>query len=307
MNVSIVILNWNRKKDTLDCLKSIEKLKVVGFKLQIVVVDNNSSDGSQKTVEEYFKKTPSINGVLLRNRENFGFAKGNNQGIKYSIEKGCEYILVLNNDTLVNEDLFVGLIKVVEERASVGAISPKIYFAPGFEFHKSRYKKSNLGKVIWYAGGEIDWDNVYGKNRGVDEVDMGQYNKIEKTDFATGACVLLRTKALNEVGLFDEKYYMYMEDVDLSQRLKKKGWKVLFAPVSCIWHKVAQSSGIGSNLNDYYTTRNRLLFGFKYARFKTKIALIKESILFLIKSRKWQRKGVVDYYLCRLGKGSYRS
>lgn len=153
--------------------------------------------------------------------------------------------------------------------------------------------------------GDIDWANVYGTNHGVDEVDRGQYDKTKETDFATGSCMFLRCKALDDVGLLDEKYFMYFEDADLSQRMEKSGWKILYAPKATLWHKVAQSSAIGGELNDYYITRNRLLFGMRYAPLRTKFALVRESIKLAITGRKWQRVGARDFYLGRFGKGSW--
>ncbi len=308
MKVSIIILNWNRRKDTVECLESIGNLQILGFELEIVVVDNSSSDGSQKAVEQTFKKIArkNVSCKQILNEANLGFAAGNNAGMKYALNSGADYLLVLNNDTEVNKDLVKKLLEVASRHSKVGAISPKIYFAKGFEFHKKSYKKQDLGKVFWYAGGDMDWNNVYGSNHGVDEVDKGQFEKTKETDFATGACVLLRSKALKDVGLFDEKYFMYLEDADLSQRLKRKGWEVLYTPKTDIWHKVAQSSGIGSDLNDYFITRNRLLFGMRYAKFRTKLALIRESFRLLLTGRKWQKAGIRDFYLGRFGKGSWK-
>ena len=311
MKVSIIILNWNRKKDTIECLESIEKLQISDFKLEIVVVDNASSDGSQKAVEQAFKNLAKKNVFCkqIRNKTNLGFAAGNNVGMKYALDSGADYLLVLNNDTEVNEDLIKKLLEVANEHPKAGVISPKIYFAKGFEFHKKRYKKQDLGKVIWYAGGDMDWDNVYGSNYSVDEVDKvdkGQFEKTKETDFATGACMFLRSKALENVGLFDEKYFMYLEDVELSQKLKKKDWEVLYTPKTKIWHKVAQSSCIGSDSNDYYITRNRFLFGMRHTTLRTKFALIRESIRFLLIGRKWQKIGTRDFYLGRFGKGSWK-
>jgi len=98
---------------------------------------------------------------------------------------------------------------------------------------------------------------------------------------------------------------MYYEDIDLSMRIKKAGFEVLYIPSANVWHKVAQSSGIGSGLNDYFITRNRLLFGMRYAKLRTRFALYRESLRFLLSGRVWQRKGVLDFYLGRLGKGSW--
>ncbi len=153
----------------------------------------------------------------------------------------------------------------------------------------------------------MDWGNVYGENRGVDEVSSNKFNKVEQIDFATGACMFLNTDCLKEVGMFDEHYFMYLEDADLSVRIKKKKWKVLYVPKGILWHKVAQSSGIGSDLNDYFITRNRLMFGMRYAPIRSKLALIKESIKFLLTGRKWQKRGVLDFYSGNFGKGSFKN
>ena len=117
--------------------------------------------------------------------------------------------------------------------------------------------------------------------------------------------MFLTKEVLEKVGLFDEKYFMYYEDTDLSLRIRKAGFKVLYVPTGIVWHKIAQSSGIGSDLNDYYITRNRLLFGVKYAKLRTKLALFKESIRFLINGRKWQKRAVIDYFIGNFEKGSW--
>ena len=300
--IAVVILNWNGKKDTVACLKSINIQIGSDYQVLPVVVDNASSDGSSKE----FAHLDIKNLHVIQNKINFGFAKGNNIGIKYAMDKGADYVMVLNNDTVVGDETLGKLVRYMEQNPKIAVCSPKIYFAKGYEFHKSRYTSSQLGKVIWYAGGVIDWKNVYGKNFGVDEVDEGQFGKNTTTDFATGACSVFRVKAVKETGLYDERYFMYLEDVDLSCRLKEKGWGVNYCGRAHIWHKVAQSSGIGSDLNDYYISRNRLLFGFKYAAPRVKVVLFKEAVKFLLVGRKWQKIGVRDYFLGKFGHGSWK-
>lgn len=299
INIFAIILNWNQAALTIDCIKSLRKNKSKKYELKLVVVDNGSTDDSLTRI----KKT----GVeIIETSANFGFAKGNNIGMRYALDKNADYILVLNNDTEVGKNLLEKLLKPFEKDSKIAISSPKIYFAKGYEFHKDRYRKNDIGKVIWYAGGKIDWKNVYGKNTGVDNVDKGQYEKEKEIDFATGACFLVKREALKEVGLFNEKYFMYMEDMDLSLRMRHKNYKIIFVPKAMLWHKVAQSSGIGSDLNDYFISRNRLLFGMKYAKLRTKIALIKESLRIFIFGRHWQAVGVRDFYLKKFGKGSWQ-
>jgi GT2 family glycosyltransferase len=303
----IVILNWNGFSDTKECLLSINNCTHDLSDINVVVVDNGSRDKELINLKNFIntKKNHSFPIALLENGHNYGFAEGNNVGISYARDHHADLVIVLNNDTIVDAGFVDAFVKASQEYSKVGAFSPKIYFAKGYEFHKERYKASDLGRVIWSAGGGIDWNNVYGVNNGVDAVDNGQFNEVKKVDFASGACVCFRMKALNDVGEFDSKYFLYLEDTDLCMRLKECDWEVLYIPTSIIWHKVSQSSAIGGHLNDYFITRNRLLFGMTYASIRAKISLIRESIRFLINGRKWQRTGVVDYYLGKFGKGSW--
>ncbi|OGM22615.1 hypothetical protein A2961_03445 [Candidatus Woesebacteria bacterium RIFCSPLOWO2_01_FULL_39_21] len=308
-NVFIVILNWNRAQDTLDCLKSIKKLLITDFRLSIIVVDNASTDDSVRLIKEFINlpRITNFRFELIVNNSNLGYAGGNNIGIKYALEREADYVMVLNNDTLLDSDLMNQFIKSSKNYPGAGILSPKIYFAKGFEFHKSRYKSEDLGKVVWYAGGEIDWDNVYATNFGVDEVDRGRFESDREIDFATGTCMFLSARAVKQVGMFDERYFMYLEDADLSQRMKRAGWKVLYTPGAKLWHKIAQSSAVGSELNDYFITRNRLLFGMCYAPLRAKVAIVRESVKFILKRREWYRKGAIDFYLRRFGKGSWQN
>jgi GT2 family glycosyltransferase len=299
--VAVVILNWNRKEDTLDCLTSLRKLSTSGFEILTIVVDNGSTDGSVAA----FKKVPA-SPKIIELEENLGYVKGNNAGIKLALNNKADYVMILNNDTLVDKNLIKELLKSARRNRDGGIFTPKIYFAPGFEFHKDRYAKSDLGKVIWSAGGKIDWNNVYGANNGVDEVDNGQYENERETDFATGACMFIKSEVLKKTGVFDAKYFAYLEDTDLCMRAKGAGYRIIYVPKACLWHEVARSSAIGGELNDYYLTRNRMLFGMRYARLRTKAVLIKESIKLLFTGRKWQRIGTRDFYLMRFGKGSWK-
>jgi len=219
-------------------------------------------------------------------------------GISYALDHLSDYIFIVNNDTVISDnELLKILIKEFEKDPLSGFVTPKIYFAPKYEFHKKQYKRSQLGKVIWYAGGRIDWKNVLFSHRGVDMVDTGIYLKTEQTDFCTGCAILTSKEVLNKVGLFNDQYFAYLEDADLCMRVKKAGYKLLYVGDTGIWHKTSQSSdGSGSAFHDYFMTRNRLIFGLKYATLRTKIALIKESIKFYFFGRPYQKLGVYDFY-----------
>jgi len=307
--VAIVILNWNGAQDTIDCLESISVLRVACCVLRVIVVDNGSIDESVKNIKYQISNIKNINQKLkinlIENRVNLGFAEGNNVGIRFAIKKGADYVMLLNNDTLVEKELVSQLIKLMEEDERIGILGPKIYFAPNFEFHHNRYKTQERGKVIWYGGGKIDWKNVYCSHRGMDEVDKAQYDQQEETDFATGCCMMVRREVFEKIGLLDKRYFLYLEDVDFCLRAKKNGFKVIYTPKAYLWHKNAASSEKpGSKIHQYYQTRNRLYFGLKYAPLRSKLALLRESLKFLVKNG-IKRKACLDFYLKRLDRGEF--
>lgn len=297
--ISVVMINYNRQEITVDCLNSLMKIKTDGFHLSTTVVDNYPENRIQIDENKYKK----INLKIILSPVNSGFAGGMNIGIGEALKNKSDYVLIHNNDTIVKDDFLKKLFDFAEENEKAGIIAPKIYFAKGYEFHKDRYKDSDLGKVIWYAGGKMDWNNVIGYHIGVDEVDNGQFNETQETESASGCCMLVKREVFENVGVFDEKYFLYYEDADLCIRAKKAGYKIFFLPSSIIWHKNAGSTGgSGSKLQDYYITRNRLLFGNSYASLRSRIALNREGISLALHGREWQKMGAKDFYLRKFGK-----
>ncbi|OGE03754.1 hypothetical protein A3B51_00775 [Candidatus Curtissbacteria bacterium RIFCSPLOWO2_01_FULL_41_18] len=296
MKVSVIILNYNGLANTLDCLNSLKKCQTQGNQVDFIVIDNNSSDGSKKVLG-------TLDNIhLIPNPQNLGYTGGNNTGIRYALRSKPDLILILNNDTLADKNLIVNLINAAR---NADIISPKIYFAKNFEFHKDRYKKDELGRVIWYAGGKIDWSNVIGRHAGVDEVDKNQYDTRSPVDFATGACMLIKRQVFEKIGLFDEKYFLYLEDMDFCVRAQKAHFKIIFEPKAILWHKNAGSvGGSGSDLQDYFITRNRLLFAVKFARLKTKIAVFRQVLTQVADPIK--RKALIDFLTWRFQQGSYK-
>lgn len=291
-----VILEYQNPQMTLETIESLKQAVLPKNVKQLIVVIDNSPvpDGSlKKTLKKY------RNIKLITTLQNTGFAGGNNRGIKYGLKHKADYFLLINNDVIVDREFLRHLLAAKADLAV-----PKIYFAKGFEYHQDRYKPRERGKVIWYAGGKLDWNEVIGRHEGVDEVDYGQFEQTQAVDFANFCCVLIKKEVLQKIGLLDESYFLYWEDVDFSHRAQMAGFKQLFVPQSRIWHKSSGSSGSGSNLHDYYLTRNRLIFGFKYAGFRTKFALARQSLRQLFAGRPGERKGVRDFYLRRLGKGN---
>lgn len=303
MKFAIITLNYNGKEDTLEFLESLNQLSTKNYELKTIVVDNASSDGSVAAIHKQF---PDVD--ILQVGANLGFSGGYNKGLEYAKAWGADYFLLINNDCLIrDENLVSELIKTLKSDSKAGLVSPKIYFAPGFEFHKDRYKKENLGKVIWFGGGSFDWDNIGSIHRGINEVDKGQYDEVKESEVFTGACVLLSKEVLKELRGLDDKYFLYFEDSDLAQRAKSQGFKIYYNGEVALYHKVSRSTGIGSPTTDYYHTRNRLIFGMRYGRGRTKFALLREAFKLLLFGRPAQRKGVWDFVQGITGSGNLAS
>lgn len=217
--------------------------------------------------------------------DNLGFAHGVNLALKEAVDRGFELFCVINNDVVFEKD-FVGKTISALNKHPQAIIGGKIYYLPGFEYHKSRYKKEDLGKVLWYAGGEIDWENMLVKQRGVDEIDQGKYDQHEETEFVTGCLILFDQNVLNKVGFWNENFFLYYEDLDFCLRAKKNGVKLYYDPSLILWHKVSQSTdGSGSLLHQKYQSKNRVKIGLKYAPLKTKLHLLKNYFLDFFKKR----------------------
>lgn len=294
--IAVVIVNWNGKDDTVACLESLSKVVLGGNTLLPIVVDNGSTNDSVRVIK---KKFPHIH--LIENKTNVGFTGGNNIGMKYALEQGMDLIWLLNNDTIVDKNVLSFVFAFDDPK--VGATGSKIYFAPGHEYHHDRYKESERGKVFWYAGGIVDWNNMYASHRGVDEVDHGQYDVVEETPFITGCSLVVRKEVVQNVGMLDDRYFLYLEDLDWNIRVKKAGWKTMYTPTSIVWHVNAGSSGRpGNPIHEYYFTRNRLLLGMRYAPIRTKCALLREAIRFLFKASAIRKKAVMDWICNRFGK-----
>ncbi|PWU24044.1 hypothetical protein C5B42_00810 [Candidatus Cerribacteria bacterium 'Amazon FNV 2010 28 9'] len=295
-SVGIVLLNYNSTQFTHECVKSLWSTKDKKDEYHIVVWDNASK--VIPTQKEIGKAT------LVCSSTNDGFALGNNKAAQALLQKEkIDYLLFLNNDTRVTRGMVRVLIERFEKEKNCGCVVPKIYFERGHEYWRKDYSSDEQGNVIWYAGGEIDWDSIIAFHRGVDEVDRGQFETSTETEFAAGTALLTTPSIWKKLHGFDPQYFLYYEDVDLSLRLKVKKKKICYEPKATLFHINAGSSeGSGSQLHVYYQTRNRLRLGFSYARMRTKLALLKEAKNQYIHGSAMQRKGIVDALLGKWGK-----
>lgn len=244
MNVVTIILNWNGKQDSLECLKSLLNIKHPGWSHQILVVDNGSNDGSTEAIKKDF---PQV--TLIENQENKGFAVANNQALEWGRKNGMNLAILLNNDTVVTREAFDLLVKQAKENNQVGAVVPVI-----------RYYNSSQ---VWYAGGKFI--RPFGRVEAMRRVISSKPYPVE---IFSGCCVLIPMKVLSEASLlFDERYFLYLEDTDLSLRLGQKGYKIWLVPQAVVYHKVSRSSG-GNKAPDpiYYQVRNNLLLTRDYSK-----------------------------------------
>ncbi|MBI5020628.1 MAG: glycosyltransferase family 2 protein [Ignavibacteriales bacterium] len=245
--VYIIVLTWNGKADTLECLQSLQKLSYSNYK--IIVVDNASTDSTAEEVRHLY---PSVE--VIRNSSNLRFAGGNNIGIKTALNNKADYILLLNNDTIVAENFLSHLVEAAESDERIGMTGPKIYY------HSDP-------KRIWYAGGVIDWWTGSTSHLGVREIDIGQFEKIKTTDYVTGCSMLVKKSVIEQIGVLDESYYIYGEDADWSLRAVRAGFKLLFVPQALVWHKVSVSTGGHfSWFKNWNKLKSQLRFLVRYAK-----------------------------------------
>lgn len=242
--VAIIILNWNNYEDTKECLESVENITYPNYK--VFVVDNGSTDGSGERLAgdfPYFK--------FIWNEKNLGFSAGNNMGIKQALRSKADYVMLLNNDTIVDPGMLMPLVERMDADRGMGITAPKIYSHSSIE----------QNNVLWFAGGKLRL--FYGKTRmvGYGERDTGQYDDIKDTSWASGCAMLIRASVFSKVGFLNPDYFNSLEDVDFSINVRKAGYKIIFVPESQLWHKEARSSGsLDSPLYIYFQVRNRLLF-----------------------------------------------
>lgn len=281
--VAVIILNYNLKDLTLKCLNSV--LESSHKNILPMVVDNNSEDGILESVKKY----PEVEFIQAGN--NLGYTGGNNLGIKKALENSSDFIFILNPDTEITKDTIKNLLDAAKKYGD-GIYGPKIYFSA---------KKQN-SKTIWFAGGKFDKANVLGSHIGVDEKDTGKYEKDTDVDFVTGAAMFVSKEVFEKVGLFDERYFLYYEDSDFCFRAKKESFKIRYIPSSVVYHNNAKATGLGSPLQDYYITRNRMLFASKFLSLRTQFALLREALKNIAKTVK--RKAFFDYFLGNFGKGN---
>jgi GT2 family glycosyltransferase len=242
--VALILLNWNTAEHTANCIASINKY-CDGQRFDIIVADNGSTDNSLALLKAQF---PDL--IYIENGENLGFAEGNNRGLLYSIEKGYTYSLVMNTDTLVDEDLVACLTGHLDKYPQAAAVQPAIYW-----MHDRAKIWNGEGSFNSFLGTTSSSTNLPDPASG--------YKNVE---WITGCCMLIRNSALSDTGLFNKRFFLYYEDVELSFRLRGKGYELHYLPSCKMYHeagvsaKVEKKEGFLSPVIHYYISRNHIWF-----------------------------------------------
>lgn len=236
--VSIVILNYNQLKVSCEFLDSCKLLTYSNY--EIILVDNASKEDPTTYVKEHY---PEV--IVIRNQENLGFTGGNNVGI--AAAKG-DYIFVVNNDTEVTPNLLEKLVEPFENDLSIGVVSPKIkYYSNPTLIQYAGYTAMNpfTGQAVAVGGKQQD---------------LGQFNTSGYTYFAHGAAMLVKREVIEKVGAFADEFFIYYEELDWGERIRRAGYNIYYQADAEIFHKESVTMGKESPMKAYYHTRNRILF-----------------------------------------------
>lgn len=280
--VTIIILNWKGWIDTIECLESLLQINYPDY--NVIILDNNSHDNSIKKIKEYLEGYITVKSsffeyikgnkplkyseftkeeaekrnmnlddlnlskvVIIKNDKNYGFAEGNNIGIRFALDKlNSDYVMLLNNDTVVNANFLDILIKSIENNNEIGVIGPQI------NYYDDKDKIQTLG---W----DLNWNKGKGYPTKESPVDL-----IE-VDFIGGCSILFKNELIKEIGYWNSEYFAYWEDIEFCYRVKKAGYSIICNIHSKIWHKGSVSTSKITGLGIYYVTRNRFWFMKKYA------------------------------------------
>lgn len=272
--VSIITVNFNSTAVTVDFLKSV--LQYPYENMEVIVVDNASNEDPTGILQQTM---PDVK--IIRSNKNLGFAGGNNLGVNQATGS---FLLFINNDTEITEGAIAKMVQVLQTHPDAGAVSPKFhyYFHPG---------------VIEYAGyNPMNFFTARVTMQGNKQVDTGQYLTLTETNYAHGGGMMVPRAVIDAVGTMPDYYFLYYEELDWCEMMKRKGYKIYFEPGALIYHKESMTTGKASTLKTYYLNRNRILFirrnashlqRFTFIAYFTFITLPKNTLMFGIR-REWK-------------------
>lgn len=244
--VAAIVLNFDGKDLTLQALESVRRLTYPAY--DVVVVDNGSTDGSPEAVAAAF---PDVE--LVRTEENLGPAGGYNLGMVWAMERGYDYLLILNNDVEVHPEMLTELVRAAESDPAIGCVGPKTYF-----FSDRRRLAS--------AGGVIRFKESVTRERGQGALDQGQYDRDQEVAYVNGCGMLIRRQAIEAAGLWDPVFFLSVEDADWCMRARRRGFRCHFAHRAILYHMVSDTTGVYTPAKTFQTGRSSAIFVRRYAR-----------------------------------------
>ncbi len=239
--VCIIIVNYNGRDDTVECIRSIKAISYSNYR--IIVIDNASAEKPSLSEDTYVLQ----NAEVIVSDSNLGFAGANNLGIETAMKYDSQYILLINNDTVVEPDFLSQMLLTYESTDNVGIVTGKIYY----------YGEPD---VIWFGGSYYDERRFEMKIDGIGKKDCEEYSKKKEIPFATGCLWLISMSMIRTVGKMCEDYFLYYEDADYCNRLVKSGMRIIYEPKAVIYHKESRSTKKGSNEYHYYNIRNYYIY-----------------------------------------------
>lgn len=299
--IIVILVNYNGKEYNDKCIKSILN-STISEQIQIVVVDNASTDGSLEELEATWKEDDKVH--ILSLNQNYGFSKANNEGISWALKQDIEYFLLLNNDTEIEPDTIEQMYKL--HLQTKGMIVPKVLYADRRE-------------IIWCAGGEFTPIVKKAVQRGLNQQDKGQFAENVECQFANGCALFLSKDIVDKIGYLDERFFLYYEDTEYSMRAAEAGISIWYCADAVVYHKVNGSTkGNEKPANAYYISRNWLLcnschMGHK----KVNVCYVTFLLYFLLNRMAWmviwfvqgkkkmcvaQMQGIRDYRKRKWGK-----
>jgi GT2 family glycosyltransferase len=298
--VSVVLVNWNSEKDTLECVRSIKNSSFTNIK--IIIVDNNSNNFDGLKLNN-----SNLDYILISLKENTGFTGGNNTGITKALDIGSEYIFILNNDTIIDHLCIEKLLEPFSNDNNIGVTTPIIYHYPNKD-------------IIWSAGTDFNNFFLMPKNTGYLDKKNDQFLKEKFLKYANGCAFLIKSSHIKDAKSFTEDYFCMYEDVDLGLKLEKMKIKTYYTPHAIVWHKESISAGgLENPPYVYYQTRSALVFRKRWSKNFLQMIVVKLFFYIILAKRilrfliKRNFRGILaiflaifDAYSSRLYKREYK-
>jgi len=257
--VAVIVVSFNGEETIIDCVRSINEITKEGNnEITLIIVDNASTDKSLEKVKCQISKLKTTTQMsklkVIKNKENLGFAGGVNVGTKYALKNGAEYVFLLNQDAIVKQGAIEKLVQIIEKDSQIGIVGPLILNPDG---------------TIWSAGGIVDKKRFTAGH--LDDLNSSrQARTIKAVDFVSGCAMMIRNDVFEKIGFFDERFFLYYEDVDFCFRVRKANFKIIFVPQAVVTHHY-QSTIEKEKKKRYFMARNHFLFLAKHGPLKIKI------------------------------------